>query len=53
VGVNLSTAVIYFGILTLENVGSAINYSGIFIALAHGISWNYTQVKPLMLLHSN
>jgi hypothetical protein len=27
---NLKTAVIYCGILTLENVGSAVNYRGIF-----------------------
>jgi hypothetical protein len=27
---NLNTAVVYRGILTLENVGSAVNYRGIF-----------------------
>jgi len=33
---NLNTAVIYHGILTLENVGIAVNYYGIFITLAPG-----------------
>jgi len=33
---NLNTAVIYHGILTLENVGPAVNYYGIFITLAPG-----------------
>jgi hypothetical protein len=31
---NLCTAVIYIRILTLENVGTAVNYQGIFITLA-------------------
>jgi hypothetical protein len=30
----LNTAVIYGGILTLENIGTAVNYCGIFIQLA-------------------
>jgi hypothetical protein len=30
------TAVIYHGILTLENVGTAVNYSNIFITLGPG-----------------
>jgi hypothetical protein len=34
--VNLNTAVIYFGILTLENVGTLVYYCGIFITFAHG-----------------
>jgi hypothetical protein len=29
-----NTVVIYFRILTLENVGTAVNYSSIFITLA-------------------
>ncbi len=31
---NLNMSVIYCGILTLENVGAAVNYCGIFITLA-------------------
>jgi len=31
---NLNTMVIYHGIFTLENVGNAVNYCGIFITLA-------------------
>ncbi len=30
----LDTAVIYHGILTLENVSTAVNYRGIFITFA-------------------
>jgi hypothetical protein len=32
----LNTSVIYHGILTLENVSTAVNYHGIFITLAPG-----------------
>ncbi len=39
------TVVIYHGILTLENVVSAVNYSGIFITLVSSV--NIT--KPLAL----
>jgi hypothetical protein len=31
------TAVIYHGMLTLENVSTAVNYRGIFITLAQGV----------------
>jgi hypothetical protein len=34
-GVNLNSSVIYHGILTVQNVGTAVNYyHGIFITLA-------------------
>jgi hypothetical protein len=33
---NLDTIVFYSGIFILENVGSAVNYRGIFISLAPG-----------------
>jgi hypothetical protein len=33
---NLNTAVILHSILTLENVGTAVNYCDIFITLAPG-----------------
>jgi hypothetical protein len=37
-GDNLNTEVIYRRILTLENVSTAVNYHGIFITLASGLS---------------
>ncbi len=43
--VNLNTVVICHGILTLENVGSAVNYSGIFITLASSV--NITKLLAL------
>jgi hypothetical protein len=30
------TIVLYYGMLTLENVGTAVNYQGIFVSLAPG-----------------
>jgi hypothetical protein len=33
---NLNIAVAYCGILTLENVGTVVNYGSIFITLASG-----------------
>jgi hypothetical protein len=35
---NFTTTVIYRNILALENVGTTVNYRGIFITLAHGIT---------------
>jgi hypothetical protein len=33
---NLNTAVVYNGILSLQNVGTSVNYHGIFITLIPG-----------------
>jgi hypothetical protein len=33
---NLNAVVVYDGILTLETVGTGVNYRGIFITLAEG-----------------
>jgi len=37
------TAVIYSGILTQENVGTAVNYCSIFITLAPDLNINFTK----------
>jgi hypothetical protein len=37
------TAVIYSGILTLENVGIAVNYCSIFITLAPDLNINFAK----------
>jgi len=34
---NLNTVVFHHGILTLENVGTTVNYNGIFITSALGL----------------
>jgi len=38
---NFNTVVIYFRNLTPENVGTVVNYRGIFITLAHGDELKY------------
>jgi hypothetical protein len=38
------TAVIYSGILTPENVGTAVNYCSIFITLVPDLNINFTKI---------
>ncbi len=51
---NLYTAVIYGGILNLANVGTAVNYRGIFIQLApvEGILFSFLEKKKKKLFFS-